>query len=69
MSLPTTKSNDWAQMMEEEFEAYEDGQVVVYLDGEYIPIDAEVIEFDGMFAAHKLDLPASPSRPRRPKSS
>lgn len=46
---------DWAQMMKEELEGFVDGQVVVYLDGEYIPIDAEFIEFDGMHAAHKLE--------------
>ncbi len=46
---------DWAKAMAEDFNRFDVGQKVIYLDGSYFPLDAKNIEFDGYFAHHKLE--------------
>jgi hypothetical protein len=54
---------EWADGMAETLEAFEVGDVVVYLDGSYWTIDSTNVEFDGYFASHKFDvLPHSVAR-------
>ena len=47
---------EWAEGMRSEFEAYDVGQILVYLDGEYFPINETNIEFDGMYATHQFEV-------------
>ena len=37
-----------------DLDRFDAGQIVVYLDGEYWPLDAEDIAFKGYFAQHDL---------------
>ncbi|GAB5389374.1 MAG: hypothetical protein Alpg2KO_23420 [Alphaproteobacteria bacterium] len=45
---------DWAEAMAADINRFEPGQIVVYLDGHYWPVDTVDIEFDGYFARHHL---------------
>lgn len=46
---------EWAEGMAEAFAAFEVGDILVYLDGEYWLRDATGIAFDGDFASHRFD--------------
>ncbi len=43
---------EWAEAMAEDLEQFDEGQIVVYLDGSYFPVDATDVSFDGYFAHH-----------------
>lgn len=45
---------DWAKGMGDDLDRFEIGQIVVYLDGEYLSIDAKNISFEGYFAKHSF---------------
>jgi hypothetical protein len=44
-----------ARMMEEMLTPFEVGDIVVYFDGCYFSVGEEPIEFEGLYASHKLD--------------
>jgi len=46
---------EWAEGMAETLDAFEIGDVVVYLDGSYFTVGSTDIAFDGYYASHKLD--------------
>ncbi|MFK7820241.1 MAG: hypothetical protein AB8G99_16080 [Planctomycetaceae bacterium] len=46
---------DWVLNMSQIVGEFEVGDQVVYIDGEYLKSDAESVEFDGYFAAHKFE--------------
>jgi hypothetical protein len=43
---------DWAEAMTEALAPFAVGQIVVYLDGEYLPVDATDVAFTGYYAEH-----------------
>lgn len=45
----------WSTATTETLNVFEVGDVVVYIDGAYWTIDAEEIEFEGYYAAHKFE--------------
>jgi hypothetical protein len=45
---------EWAEANAKEFDRFEVGQIVVYLDGEYFPLDAKDVAFEGYYARHDL---------------
>lgn len=55
-SVSEEEIEEWADAMEREFARFEIGQIVVYLDGHYWPLDAENVTFEGYFARHDLKL-------------
>lgn len=46
---------EWAEGMAETLDAFEVGDIVVYLDGSYWTVDSTDIAFDGYYASHTLD--------------
>jgi hypothetical protein len=51
---------EWAEGMAKMLADFEVGDIVVYLDGHYWPVDSSDVQFDGYYASHKLDrLPHS----------
>lgn len=44
-----------ASLMEEMLEPFNVGEIIVYFDGEYFKLGAQLIEFEGLFARHKLE--------------
>lgn len=53
-SLTEADFLDWAESMTEALAPFAHGDVVVYLDGVYWPVDSTNIEFTGFYASHKL---------------
>jgi hypothetical protein len=47
---------EWATGMERALEPFRIGDLVVYLDGEYLALHAKRVRFDGYFATHDLDV-------------
>jgi hypothetical protein len=47
---------EWAQGMAETLDVFDEGDIVVYLDGGYWTVDSTQIEFEGYFASHKFDV-------------
>lgn len=45
---------EWAEAMAADINRFDIGQVVVYLDGTYFPVDAKDVSFDGYFAHHEF---------------
>jgi hypothetical protein len=45
-----------AARMQRALEPFRIGDLVVYLDGEYLALEAKRVRFDGYFAAHDLDV-------------
>ncbi len=54
-NVTQTEIEEWAEAMAEDLDRFEVGQIVVYFDGSYFPIEEKNVEFDGYFASHKLD--------------
>lgn len=55
--------SDYAAFMREMLEPFPIGATIVYLDGEYFLVDAANVEFEGIYAHHKLDrLPHAVAR-------
>ncbi|MCA8970594.1 MAG: hypothetical protein KDC95_12445 [Planctomycetes bacterium] len=49
---------EWCEHMEESLEDFDTGDVVVYLDGEYLRVDEKDVRFEGYYASHDLkELP------------
>lgn len=46
---------EWAAEMAEMLDVFDVGDIVVYLDGGYFTVDSADVEFEGYFAAHRLD--------------
>lgn len=44
----------WIDYMRAEMEGLEEGQLCVYIDGNYIPANLENFEFDGIYAHHQF---------------
>ena len=45
----------YARLMEEMLSPFDVGDTVVYLDGCYFSLDEAPIEFEGLYASHKLE--------------
>ena len=55
-SVSDQEIEEWADAMAAEFEPFNSGQVVVYLDGHYWPLDARDLAFEGYFARHDFKV-------------
>lgn len=55
-SVTDQEVQEWADAMAAEFERFDSGQIVVYLDGHYWPLDARDVAFNGYFARHDLKV-------------
>ncbi|TMQ13325.1 MAG: hypothetical protein E6J91_18910 [Deltaproteobacteria bacterium] len=55
-SITDQECAELATGMERALEPFRIGDLVVYLDGEYLALDAKRVRFDGYFAAHDLDV-------------
>src|SRR5213078_1927329 len=55
-SITDQECAELATGMERALAAFRIGDVVVYVDGEYLALDAKRVRFDGYFAAHDLDV-------------
>ncbi len=53
-SVTKKEIEDWALAMQEDLAKFSVGQIVIYLDGEYLPIDEENIQLEGWYARHDL---------------
>ncbi|MCA8970596.1 MAG: carboxypeptidase regulatory-like domain-containing protein [Planctomycetes bacterium] len=61
--LTDDEVHEWCASMERALEYFEVGDLVAYLDGTHIPLDATRIRFDGHYARHELnELPQARAR-------
>ena len=54
-SVTEKEIEDWATAMQEDLERFDIGQIVIYFDGEYLPVNQTSIQFEGWYAKHSLD--------------
>ncbi|NOX60176.1 MAG: hypothetical protein GXP29_15135 [Planctomycetes bacterium] len=52
--IPEQDIIDWAEAMGDDLDRFKIGQIVVYLDGEYLELDSRNVSFDGYFAHHEF---------------
>ncbi len=67
-SVPEQEIEEWADAMARAFERFEIGQIVVYLDGHYWPLDAKNVAFEGYFARHDLKVLPHAAALERPEA-
>jgi hypothetical protein len=53
-SITDQECQQWAIGMAEALEPFQLGDFVVYLDGEYLPLGARNVQFEGLYATHDL---------------
>ena len=54
-SVTQEEIEEWAEAMSEDLDRFEVGDIVVYLDGEYLSLQATDVSFDGYYAHHDFD--------------
>ena len=54
-SVTEKEIEDWALAIQTDLADFPVGQLIVYLDGEYLPLNSKNIQFEGWYAKHKLE--------------